>query len=216
MKASDLKPLAGKLLAEVITGDYETESGILVVNSMKKKKPERAKILAVGGPFFDWPVYTPKGSHKLDLKNKPMYKKGPLRQYAANPGETVWFKNGTGQKLTIERKLHIMFKNDDLVAVEHVTHEGEYRRLKAARNIVLVFPKYDGKVEGSSLIVLHERDKKYIGNMEAEVISLGPEYRGELKVGMNVYWRRHEGTKIEYDNKEYLALMPRWVEGILS
>lgn len=80
--------------------------------------------------------------------------------------------------------------------------------------MVIVQPIYDGNVEGSKLIQLHDRDKQTIGNVYGLVVAIGPEYPWKLKVGDKVLFRRHEGTPFMHEDKEHVSLKSKWVEAI--
>lgn len=224
MKPTELKPLPGRLLGEIISGNYVTETGIEVVQGLKRQKPEKVRVIAIGGPFAHrWET-------KLDASK--VYKiTDKEREYAAMPGEIAWFKRAVGGKCAFKNEEgktveHLVLKNDDIVAVERDVHDKpgnqesninvHAKALRAVRDIILVEPLWDGFVEGSKIIHTHDQDKEYIGNVKGKVISIGPELHTRLKVGDVVFWRRHEGTKIELGGRKFLALMPRWVEGLLS
>lgn len=93
-----LRPARGKLLGEIIGGDYVSAGGILVVNSVKKKKPRKCRIVAIGGPFVD--------------------NKGRAQVYRAAVGQIAHFKLSEGMETEIERKKYIFLENEDIVAVE--------------------------------------------------------------------------------------------------
>ena len=96
--ADSIKPTKGKIFGQILDGDYVTESGIIVVNSLKRKKPRCILVLAVGDAFCD--------------------KKGKPQTYRARPGQTAYFKLAAGKELTIDRKRYLIIENEDIVAVD--------------------------------------------------------------------------------------------------
>lgn len=94
LKVKELKPLKGRILAEPQLGQYETESGLLVVKDLKKNpKVDKVKVIAIGEPYDE--------------------------PYAAQPGEFAWVKRGVVtalKKVMIEGKLYCFIRNEDIVA----------------------------------------------------------------------------------------------------
>ncbi len=88
--------------------------------------------------------------------------------------------------------------------------------LKAPDNLVIVEPVYSSFADGSQIIQVHDRDKKYIGSFHGIVISVGPRNGLGIKSGDKVLFRRHEGTPIEHEGKEYLSLKSKWIEAVLN
>lgn len=91
------RPARGKLMGEILEGDKQTESGIIIVQT-KKQKPRKVRILAIGSTFED--------------------EKGVRQAYRAKPGQTAYFKLAEGQKIKIDRKEYLILENSDIVAVE--------------------------------------------------------------------------------------------------
>lgn len=81
-------------------------------------------------------------------------------------------------------------------------------KLKAVRDTILVKIIYADKMRG---IVVPERVKQYSGNMWGEVVSVGPDYKYDVKRGDKVYYRRHEGFKIIVGQEEFISLRNKWV-----
>lgn len=107
------RPARGKILGEIIQGNYETESGILVVDSLKKKKPKKVRVVAIGGtghPEINF----------VEVDERPGFynEKDDLEMYRALPYETAYFKTSEGQRLTINRKEYLILENKDIIAVE--------------------------------------------------------------------------------------------------
>ncbi len=91
-----LYPLKGKVLAEDLTGDYVTESGLQVIQGDANAWPSKLRIVAVGDPFTD--------------------KKGKPKEYFAGMGDTIIIKKATGQMVWIGRKKYLFLKNEEIVA----------------------------------------------------------------------------------------------------
>lgn len=93
------KPPAGCIFGEVLDGqDYVSKGGIHIVGSLRRKKPSKVRVISVGRPFND--------------------EKGRPQQYCVQPGQIAFFKLSQGAKITINRKLHLLLENRDIVAVE--------------------------------------------------------------------------------------------------
>jgi co-chaperonin GroES (HSP10) len=99
--------LRGQLLGRIIEGNYETESGILVVDSLKKKKPGKVHIMAIGTRDEIIPM---KGVYFLNGKDE-------LEAYAALPGDFAFIKMSEGKKILIEGRNCLILENKDIVAV---------------------------------------------------------------------------------------------------
>lgn len=93
-----IQPIAGKILAQALGGDYETDSGLYVVDSDPNAWPKKCLVVAVGGPFED--------------------EKGKTQTYRAKPGQTVFIKKKAGQMLNLNRKKYLVLKNEEIVAVD--------------------------------------------------------------------------------------------------
>lgn len=103
---SKLRPTRGKLIGEILSGDYVSRGGIFIVNSLKKKTPEKVKILAI--------------ARQERETNYPRFEnaKGVDELYRAKPGQTAYIKRREGQRMTIDRKDYLVIENIDIVAVE--------------------------------------------------------------------------------------------------
>lgn len=86
-------PLKGKILGLIIDENYTTQGGILIINNIKKKKPQKVRVIAVGRPM-------------------------PDSNYRASVGDVAYFKKAEGIKLTIDRKPYLILENEDIIAVE--------------------------------------------------------------------------------------------------
>lgn len=226
LKIGQVTPARGILLCEPILGQYETDSGIIVVRDMKKNpKIEKMTVIKAGGPFT---IHG--GRHCNICGEDACRKKERPGKYWAAPGDTIWMKRGF-KKLDIEGKTHCFVPNEDIVATLEVVMEdvpdksipsymqaspGKWGIFKAPADMVLVEPIYDGLVEGSKIFVLHDRDKEYAGNFHGIVVAVGPDYKHGLKTGDKIRFRRHEGVKVEVDDRKLISLKAKWVDGVES
>lgn len=67
-------PTPGTVLAEAIIGEYETESGLLVIKDLKVKNPkiDSVRVIAIGGKFYN--------------------RKGKELRYFAEPGDIAYVR----------------------------------------------------------------------------------------------------------------------------
>ncbi len=103
LKPDQIKPKRGQIFGEAILGQYETDSGILIVKDLKRNPPiNKIKVLSVGGPFDRF-------------KNK---KRIP-GVYWAKPGETAYMKKATATRgvVILQGKTYVFLDNEDIVAV---------------------------------------------------------------------------------------------------
>ena len=83
--------------------------------------------------------------------------------------------------------------------------------IKAVRDWVVVKLRYK---EQTGSIVIPDSAQQYSGDFYGEVVSIGPDYKYDLKTGDKIAFVRHEGFKIfDKDGEEYLSLRERWVLG---
>lgn len=92
------KPYPGKILGKIEGGDYESPGGIIIVDSLKKKKPRRVRVFSLGRPFLD--------------------DKGNPGKYRAKTGQIAYFKLAEGVKITINREDYLILDNKDIIAKE--------------------------------------------------------------------------------------------------
>lgn len=203
LKKEQITPVRGILFCEPILGQYETDSGLLVVQDMKRNpKIEKMKVISIGGPF------TVHGGRHCNICGENACKKKERKgTYWARVGDTIWMKRGF-KKVDIEGKTHCFVPNEDIVASLSAWDD----QLYAPSDMVLVEPIYDGIAEGSKILVLHDRDKEYIGNFHGVVVAVGPEYQYGLKPHDKIRFRRHEGIAVNIDGKKFLSLKSRWVD----
>lgn len=187
-KQFDLTPIAGQLIGETITGDYETSSGLIVVQDLKKGNwPRKVRIVAVGGKFFD--------TSEIE------------QSYSAAVGDTVWIRKNSGKELRHNRKDYLCLDNQFIIAIE--TPQG----FTAPRDMVIVEPHFEEK---NDLIYIPENTKEYQGNFYGIVHSVGPRYPWALGLGEKIAFRRHEGTPIERGGKKFLSLKAAWVDAVIN
>ena len=107
-----IKPYRGWLFGEVIGGDYETESGILVVKHVGRRnfKIDKFKVLAIGGPFM---VYEKDEQGRIE-DSWP-------GSYDAKVGQIAYMKRGTAKPQVINGKKYCFVKNEDIVGAEDAT-----------------------------------------------------------------------------------------------
>ena len=92
------RPARGIVLGEIIDGSYTTDSGIVVVQNLKKQKPRKVRVVAIGESFRN--------------------EKDQVQQYYAYPGDVAYFKMSEGKQMTINGKNYLFLENKDIVAVE--------------------------------------------------------------------------------------------------
>jgi Co-chaperonin GroES (HSP10) len=92
------RPAKGIILGEVIDGNFTTDSGIVIVQNLKKQKPRKVRVIAVGGAFTN--------------------DKGIPQEYYAKTGDVAYFKMAEGKQMTINGKNYLFLENKDIVAVE--------------------------------------------------------------------------------------------------
>ena len=82
--------------------------------------------------------------------------------------------------------------------------------LKAIRDTIIIRIEYEKETKGG--IVIPDGAKQYHGSFTGRVISVGPEYKYDVKVGDLVGFRRHEGHRLRYKGRDFLSLRSKWVE----
>ena len=113
MKVEQFNPMPGWLLCEPITGQYETESGILVVRDLKKNpKYYKMTVLKVGGPFT---IHGGRCCKVCELGTY-CYKRERPGTYWAASGETIWMKRGY-KKQDIQGKTYCFVRNETIVGI---------------------------------------------------------------------------------------------------
>ena len=83
--------------------------------------------------------------------------------------------------------------------------------LEAVHDYVIVELAYEEK-KGS--IIVPEYYKKLIAEFRGVVVSIGPDYPYDVKVGDTLIFDRHEGFELEdMNNKKYLVLRDKRIAG---
>ena len=88
--------------------------------------------------------------------------------------------------------------------------------IQALKDNLIVKPLYK-KTEGSIIIpdsaVKH---KQYDMSAYGLVVSVGKEYKYEIKAGDVIAFQKHEGKRFTYEGETYLMMKSRWVHGKVS
>jgi chaperonin GroES len=95
-RKSKIRPSAGYLLVEPEEGEKQTASGIVLPES-HDEKPQRGKVLAVGG---------------AEITDSGKTRKAPCKV-----GDTVVYKKWGGNEYKIGEKEFLFIKFDDILAV---------------------------------------------------------------------------------------------------
>ena len=117
LNPESITPARGWLFGQADTGEFETESGILVVGSLKKNpKIERFKVTQTGGTF----EVCKNCKLVVKLATVPCpnhrYNKRIPGVYRAAIGDTAWMRLVAYQKQFFGTKLYLFVRNDDVVA----------------------------------------------------------------------------------------------------
>ena len=109
----DLAPARGLLLCRAEEMEYETESGLTAVKSIKKNpKLERGVVVALGGPFMAH-------GRPFCRRCEPVCtRKSAPGRYWAKPGDTVWMRRGTFKKQRFQGVMYMFCPNEDIIAVK--------------------------------------------------------------------------------------------------
>jgi chaperonin GroES len=94
----NLVPTAGHLLIEPQEAETKTSSGIYLPDNASTEKPQKGKVLAVGGD---------------EVLENGKTKKSPVKV-----GDTVVYKKWGGSEVKIGEKEYLFAKFDDILAVE--------------------------------------------------------------------------------------------------
>ena len=84
--------------------------------------------------------------------------------------------------------------------------------IKAADPFIIIKPEYEEKIGSIIIPETNESRKRYSG-YSGEVIAVCDKCKLDVKVGDKITYRRHEGFKVKYKGKEYIAInSERWLE----
>ena len=117
---ADIKtPSRGVILCEAIVGNYESDSGLTIIRTIKRNpKIDSARVIAVGGPFK---IHGRSGMDKCTICARytggKCEKKERQGVYWAKPGDIIWMRRGF-QKQHIAGKVYVFVPNEDVIAVE--------------------------------------------------------------------------------------------------
>lgn len=95
-KKTTIKPLGNRVLAQRVEQEQPIKGGIILPDSAKKK-PETAKVIAVG-----------EGAQNSEGKTIPI----PVAI-----GDTILMDKYSGQEVTIDDEEYIIVKADDIIAI---------------------------------------------------------------------------------------------------
>lgn len=96
-KKINLKPTAGHAIIEPVEAAQKTESGIYLPDTAEGEKPQKGKVLAIGGPEM-----TPHGEKTTEAK----------------VGDIVVYKKWGGSEVKVDGKEYLFAKFDDILAIE--------------------------------------------------------------------------------------------------
>src|SRR3990167_2729254 len=112
LRKEQITPVRGILFCEPILGRYETDSGLVIIQDMKRNpKIEKMRVISIGGPF------TIHGSNHCNVCGEGCDEEERPATYWAWPGDTIWMKRGF-KKVDIEGKTHCFVPNEDIVATK--------------------------------------------------------------------------------------------------
>lgn len=89
-----MKPLADRVVVQVLAGEEKTKSGIVLPDTAKEK-PQQAKVLAVG---------------------PGKYENGTLIPMSVKVGDTVVFAKYAGTEIKVEGEEYLILRESDLLA----------------------------------------------------------------------------------------------------
>ena len=87
----NIKPLSDRVVIEPVAAENKTASGIIIPETAKEK-PQRGKVVAVGGGTKD---------HKMTVKE----------------GDMVLYGKYAGTELKLEGKDYLIMREDDILAI---------------------------------------------------------------------------------------------------
>lgn len=86
--------------------------------------------------------------------------------------------------------------------------------IKACGNYIIIKEYYEQNTIGG--IIIPDAFQKENSISRGVVISIGPEFSliNAIDIGSKIIFRKNEGTPIEINEKQFLALKEEWVLGI--
>jgi chaperonin GroES len=99
IKKINLNPTPGYILIEPVEASRQTQSGLYLPDTASPEKPQKGKVLAVGGD--------------------EVTTSGALKASPVKVGEIVIYKKWGGNEVKIEGKEYLFVKFDDVLATEN-------------------------------------------------------------------------------------------------
>jgi len=97
MKNLNIKPIGDRVLIEPIEEDNTTKSGIVIPDTAEKERPEKGKIVAVGG-----------GKTSEDGKPVPM---------SVKEGQVILFAKYGPTEIKVDGREYLIAKEEDILAI---------------------------------------------------------------------------------------------------
>lgn len=94
----NIVPTRNRVLVEPRTAESKTKGGIILPDTASKDKPHEGKVLAVGSGNVS--------------------KQGKVVPLQVKKGDTVFFSQWSGTEIEVEGKKYLLFKEEDLLAVQ--------------------------------------------------------------------------------------------------
>ena|SRR3989338_6502063 len=95
-KKIKIRPLADRVVLELLAEEQKTKSGIVLPDTIDKEKPEQAKVIAVGPGRFD---------------------EGKLVPMSVRKGDTVLFTKYGPNEVKVDGKEYLIAEEKDILAV---------------------------------------------------------------------------------------------------
>lgn len=112
----EIQPLGGMIFCKPILGQFETDSGLVVVKDLKRNnKIEKVQVISTGKEF----MVCSRCRYKYEdpTRDCPKHKsRVRFGKYWADRGSLVWMKRAHLEKYYIGAELFCFIKNDDIVA----------------------------------------------------------------------------------------------------
>ena len=96
VKKIKIRPLADRVVLELLAEEQKTKSGIVLPDTIDKEKPEQAKVIAVGPGRFD---------------------EGKLVPMSVRKGDTVLFTKYGPNEVKVDGKEYLIAEEKDILAV---------------------------------------------------------------------------------------------------